>query len=87
MISEEFRTKFKKDLGDTFEYSPEVLKILAKKKELNRKGKPYSPQSIRNVFSGAAENKVIEIALFMVYKKAMKAKKTLEDLENELNNL
>jgi len=86
MISEEFRTKFKKDLGEAFEYSPEVLKFLKSTNEVNRKGAPYSPHSIRNVFNGRAENKAIEMGIFIVYKRAIKKRKALEALEKEIND-
>lgn len=73
MISKEFRAKFKKDLGDNFNYTPEVKKILERKAITNRLGRSFEAQSIRNVFNGLRPNRHIEMAILEVYSSELSA--------------
>lgn len=85
MITEEFRKSFKEDLGENFNYSPEVKKILAERGATNRIGKPYGAQSIRNVFNGVRPNRVIEWAIMECYNRELELISKHETLENDLN--
>ena len=87
MISESFRKKFKKDLGQNYAYTPEIRKILNKAGVTNRKGEPFSAQSIRNVFLGKEENRIIEIAIMECYKTGLEYKRKLEQLRDELGEV
>jgi hypothetical protein len=99
MITTAFRENFKMKLGENFNYSPEVKKILMEDGITNRNGNFFSSQSIRNVFNGIRENKAIEIALFKCYKievqrnllyqnlnKSFKTKKSTKSLLGNTNN-
>ena len=86
MITDEFRKKFKEDLGDNYSYTPEVRKILAEGNRTNRDGKPFSSQSIRNVFNGLRANDAIEIAIGICYKRGVALKTERASLRGILNN-
>ena len=86
MITEEFRGKFKENLGENFNYTPEVKKILYELGSTNRDGNPYSSQSIRNVFNGNRSNRAIETAIIECYKRELQIKCKLESLRSSLEN-
>ena len=67
MITQEFRDLFKKNLGENYAYSNEVLKNLKEKGITNRNNKPHSKAIVRMVFSGERENIDIETAIMEVY--------------------
>lgn len=85
MITKEFRKRFKSSLGVTYNYTPEVKKILQELSVTNRDGNPYSSQSIRNVFNGKRENEAIEFALLQCYKKEVQLKDKIKHLKSSIN--
>ena len=86
MITAKFRIKFKESLGETFNYTPGVKKILAELDSTNRDGNPWSSQSIRNVFNGQRSNRAIETAIVELYKREIQIKCKLESLRSSLKN-
>lgn len=84
MIDQNFRESFKKHLGEAFSYTPHVKKLLAEENETNRNGKPFSSQSIRNVFNGLQEELIVEDAIIRVYHKFLQKKANVAKAVSEV---
>lgn len=84
MINQQFRDKFKTELGDNFNYSPHVKIELMNNGALNRNGFPFSTQSIRNVFNGFQSEDAVELAILQVYQKRKLLRQERDKLMNEV---
>jgi len=82
MISEEYRQRFKEDLGN-IHYAGKVQKILIKKGILTNRGEVASARTINNVFGGHQEHEDIELAINDVYEKEMAKKRTLIEIRKK----
>ena len=82
MISEEFRQKFKTDLGIKH-YAFKVQKILKKKRIYTNRGKVASKRTIQNVFGGHQEDEAIELVFNELYELELSKKKTLQNLREQ----
>lgn len=84
MISPEEREVLKPVLGTS--YSEDVLHVLKDKGVNSKKGSPFSPAFIVNVFNGVYENLHIESAILEVYQNRIGEKKKLEWQKDQLLN-
>ncbi|WP_299365078.1 hypothetical protein [Winogradskyella sp.] len=83
MISQEFRQKFKRDLGDNFQYSSKVRQKLEAAKIYTNRGKVAHIKTINNVFQGYQDNLAIELMIMELYEEEIAKKKKLEKLRNK----
>ena len=83
MIKKVQRIKLKKVLGNW--YAPKVLEYLNKNEFFNKKGEPYSPGYISQVFNGS-EDLIIENAIFAVYAQILEERKNTDAERKNLLN-
>ncbi|MEO1031596.1 MAG: hypothetical protein AAFX55_09335 [Bacteroidota bacterium] len=83
MISKEFRQKFKRDLGNNFQYSTKVQQKLKAAKIYTNRGTVAHIKTINNVFQGYQDNLAIELMIMELYEEEMSKKRKLETLRRK----